>query len=515
MRESMNKYWSNEDDEKVSYPSEYPQRDSGPGPVADAPARRAAPRQADDLAGGAFSANQGLDPRENRSGYPDESAYRPSYGPDRSSFIAEELNDRQRGDMQFAPPPRFSQEPPVRPPEAYAYGEGYQVRSEHPRDGGGRKRGWLTALVIVLALLLIGCGAYIFRDRILDLVGNIFGEEAVWKIVPTPAPTQTAANVPAYVKSSAPAIKTRAAQEIDAVADGVDLETDTVTDRNIVMRSENQDGTYDYYLFAYDNGRLLGYYEGLLDFVPCAKDIFYIAEDPYLITSRGFSLVDPDAFTRSAGGAVRLKPMIFGWAMVTDARETMLNFVGEDGDLISDLWFAKAFPFTADTTLAYVDTGNVTDSAARYALYLLKQDGETKRLNYTASMDGVLECVCGMAFMANGDLCEQDEALTRVAGTDDAAAYVNCGALVVRDPETKLYGLFTDGAQQYPFSFDSIEPMPSDLVWAEYTNGYIRRYAVEGETYPLPRSYSFILKSGDTEQIVSIAAVSEYPIVFD
>ncbi len=207
--------------------------------------------------------------------------------------------------------------------------------------------------------------------------------------------------------------------------------------------------------------------------------------------------------------------MINGWAMVSGAQGTMLNFVGENGKLISDLWFAKAFPFTAETTLAYVDTGNLADPNSRYALYLLMQDGETKRLSYDAQMDGVLESVCGMVFMANGEMREQGEALTLVMSTDDAAAYVNCNALVVRDPATQLYGLFADGMQQYPFAFDSIKPLASDLVWAEYSNGYVRRYAVEGAAYPLPSSYSFVLRRGDTQQIVSIAAVSEYPIVFD
>jgi hypothetical protein len=130
-------------------------------------------------------------------------------------------------------------------------------------------------------------------------------------------------------------------------------------------------------------------------------------------------------------------------------------------------------------------------------------------------MDGVLESVCGMAFMSNGEMRAQDEDLTLIDTTDDAAAYVNCGALAVRDPATMLYGLFVGGVQQYPFAFDEIKPMPSDLAWTETVNGYVRRYTVAGLAYPLPRSYSFILKQGDTEQIVSIAAVSEYPIVLD
>lgn len=514
----MNKYWSNEDDSKVSYPTEYPQRDEDANPVVREPARRAAARQAREGVDEAFSVNQGLNRRENRHGYPDETRRPPNYGPDRSSFIAEELNARPRGEAQFAPPPKFSQEPYAKPQETFSYGDGYQVRSEYPGDprgGAGRKRGWLTALVIILVLLLIGGGAYLFRYQILDLAGNLLGEEVVWKFMPTPAPTQTAVNIPAYVKSSMPAAKTRAAQEIKAVADGVAMETYTVTDRSIVTRSSNGDGTFDYYLFAADTGRLLGYYEGLATFIPCGNDVFYIGEAPYLITARGFALVDLSEFTRSAGDSVRLYPMINGWAMVSDARGTMMNFVGVDGKLISDLWFAKTFPFTAESTLAYVDTGNLTDPNSRYALYLLMQDGETKRLSYTASMDDVLESVSGMVFMANGDMCEQGEALTPVMNTDDAAAYVNCNALVVRDPVTKLYGLFADGVQQYPFAFDSIQPLASDLVWAEYANGYVRRYAVEGAAYPLPSSYSFILRRGETQQIVSIAAVSEYPIVFD
>ena len=38
-----------------------------------------------------------------------------------------------------------------------------------------------------------------------------------------------------------------------------------------------------------------------------------------------------------------------------------------------------------------------------------------------------------------------------IANTDDVTAYVNCGALVVRDRETQLYGLFVNGVQQYPY----------------------------------------------------------------
>ena len=188
---------------------------------------------------------------------------------------------------------------------------------------------------------------------------------------------------------------------------------------------------------------------------------------------------------------------------------------GENGKLISNLWYSKAFPFTADSTLAYVDTGNITGTDNRYALYLLRRNGETKRLYYVPDTDGILESACGMAFTPDGEMHTQDEALTQVMTTDDVTAYVNCAALAVRDPETGLYGLFVGGVQQYPFTFDSIEPMPSDLTWTAVQNGYVTLRTADGIQYPLPRSYSFILRKGDTEQVVSVAAVNAYPMILD
>lgn len=511
----MNKYWSNEDDKKVSYIAEQPPRNVRASESVKRPVQRVLSQRADDDTTGSFYAAQRLNRDEGRDDFPEEPAPKHSHRSDRSTFISDEIGEPQREETQYAPPPKFQQPQDAagwQPAAPYAYADGYQVRSEHPR---GHRRGFLIFLIVVLVLLLIGCGAYIFRYQILDLVGKVFGEEVMWKLSPTPAPTEAVTAAPAYVESPRQDVKIRAKQEIDAVAGGLNMKSYTVTDHSVVMQSENPDGTSDYYLFAADTGRLLGYYEKLKQFVACSADVFYIGEDPYLITSQGFPLVDPASFVRSAGGDVKIQSMINGWATVSDLKGTAFNFVNGDGTLISDLWFAKAFPFTADTTLAYVDTGNLSNPESRYALYLLRLDGETKRLNFAPNMDNVLDSVCGMAFTQSGDMLRQDEALALVANTDDTAAYVNCGALVVRDSQTKLYGLFVNGVQQYPFAFDSIEPMPSDVVWAEVVNGFVRRYAVEGKTYPLPSSYSFILKQGDTEQTVSIAAVSEYPIVFD
>lgn len=513
----MSKYWSNEDDGKVSYtsdPSVYQYR-----PGSGASGQNAADESA--RSGQDSSARTGRANRAEQPAGPSQNA--PRYGGDRSRFIAEEMNaPKKPGEMQFAPPPKFSErygeaQRPARQ-ETFSYGDGYQVRSEKSEyPGGGRRRGrgWLVLLIVLLVLALIGGGAYVFRHEILNLIGNLFGEEIMWMISPTPAPTEEPADIPAYVQSTAQQAKTKAMQEVQKVTQGVELDTDMVCDQNIVLRGENLDGTNDYYLFNAETGRLLGYYERLQDFVLCANGIFYMEESSYLINSQGYPLADMEEMERIAGSAVTISPMISDWAMIESHQGTMVNFIGTDGTLLSDLWFSKTFPFTAETTMGYVDTGNVTDTQTRYALYLLYQNGKTKRLDYVATTDDMLECVCGMAFMQNGDMCKQDEDLTLVFHTDAAAAYVNCGALAVRDPDTQLYGLFVDGVQQYPFSFDSIEPMPSDLQWTAYENGYVRRYTVTGENYPLPRSYSFVLTSGETQQIVSIASTSEYPILYD
>jgi len=509
MRESMNKYWSNEEDNKVSYVTERPVRTPRANGGAYTPNAGAAPEQADNSA---FSYSKGLNRRDGGEEAGAQKNAVPQYGPDRSSFISGEANARRRRGDQYNKPPQYTMSDSRGNPP---YDGGYQVRSEYtpPSGGGGRGRFWFKFFIAILVLAIIGSGAYLFRYDILTLVGNVFGEEAVWKFMPTPTPTAAVSDEPAYVSSTEIEVKTQAAKEINAVTGDLDLESWAVTEQNIVLREETQDGSFDYYLFAYDSGRLLGYYEGLVDFVPCSKYVFYIAEEPYLITSRGFPLADLEALERSAGSAVTISPMVGGWAIVKDAAGTMLNFVGEDGNLISNIWYCKAFPFTGDTTLAYVDTGNL--SGNRYALCLLHRDGEAERLQYVGDTDGIMESVCSMAFTSDGEMLLQDEALTTMMTTDDVTAYVNCGALSVRDPETGLYGLFVDGVQQYPFAFDSIEPAPSDLTWEAVENGYVTRCAVVNKSYPLPRSYSFILRKNDTEQTISIAAVSVYPILFD
>ena len=516
----MNKYWSNDDDKKVSYITEQPMRSARVNGGAPQTAQEASRQYADADSAGVFSAAQGLNRPDSQAYRPAPPAGAPSYGQDRSTFLSQDGSDPQRGEMQFAPPPKFTPQGPQNsfPQPPYPFEEGYQVRSETPhgpRGGRRSRRGFFIFWIVLLLLLVIGLGTYIFRYQVLELIGNVFGEETVWLLSPTPVPTEPEPELPAYVEAEPETVKARIRQEIDAVAAGLDLETDAVTQSAIIARTDNPDGTSDYYLFAADNGRLLGYYAGLREMIPCSDDIFYLGVEPYLITAQGFPLTDLSQYVRTTGGDVRLSPMLGGWALVIGPQGDMFNYIGADGELISSLWFAKAFPFTADTTFAYVDTGNTADPDHRYALYLLSAEGETKRLSFAKDMEGMLQSVCGVAFMANGEMRTQTANMALIGNTDQATAYVNCGALVVRDRETQLYGLFVDGVQQYPYAFDSIEVMPSDLVWAEDESGFVTRRTVEGHAYPLPHSYRFVLKQGDTVQFVSIAAVSQFSMPLD
>ena len=205
----------------------------------------------------AFSYSKNLESKDGTAEYGAPYSSQPQYGADRSAFISQEANEHKQRESRFEYPVQQRMQQQGDAP----YDGGYQVHSEQPPDQGGSRRGngWLKFLIVLLALALVGGGAYVFRYDILTLVGNVFGEETVERFMPTPAPTEIVPDVPAYVPSASLAMKSQAVKEIGAVAGNLDINAYAVTEQNIVMSSENQDGTFDYYLFAYDTGRLLGY----------------------------------------------------------------------------------------------------------------------------------------------------------------------------------------------------------------------------------------------------------------
>lgn len=395
----------------------------------------------------------------------------------------------------------------------------YRVEAED--DGARRKwrrRRIARRLLITLFILAgLAVGAYLARDFLLAQLGKLLGQEAAETV--NQAVNQAIGGekpaVAGYDAAPALQVADRAAQGIEAVAGSLGLQTYAVTASDVVARRPDGQGGYEVYLFAATDGRLLGYYEGVSEngFLVCADDVFYVEQPPYLITSQGLPLIDPSRYRQAAGDHAELGPLMGGWSVIRNASGTSFNYISAKGEMLSTLWFAKAFPFTAEATLAYVDTGNVQNPEERYALYRLTRDGDMSLWKHASNMDEVTGCAAGVAVLADGSVVRLDQEHTVLCTTDAAAVYADCGALVARDPATKLYALYVYGEQQYDFAYDSIAPVPSDIQWAESGGGLYRLLHVTGRAYPLPLSHYFALTRGDAQDLVALSTGSVYPLL--
>lgn len=444
---------------------------------------------------------------------------------------SEKARDNAAWSDRFAPPLKFEYRKPGDLPEGSSDSQNffssvgepeessntYRVEAE-PRKHTRRKRHLLRRWMIsLLVLALVASSVYLERDWVFEQLKALFGKEAVESVQQAVAPVAKN-DTPVSGYDPAPALQAtdRAKKGISAVAGTIGLESYAVTISNVIARIFTGEGLYDYYLFASADGKLLGYYEGLPEngFLVCPDDVYYVATPPYLINDEGRALIDTGRYAQSVGADPVLGPMINGWALLGDASLTEFNYVNADSNALSTLWFSKAYPFTADDTIAYVDTGNVTDPEERYALYELNQDGGMTLWRHTADMSDVLGCACGVAVMSDGELILLDGEQTTLCASDDVAAYVDCGAIVARDPDTGKYGLFVNGEQQYDFAYDSIAPVASDDVqWHQEDNAFYHQYTVTGMAYPLPLSHYFQLKKGDTEEMVALSTTSVYPLL--
>ncbi len=391
------------------------------------------------------------------------------------------------------------------------HGRDYRVEADAPRERRKHTlRRWLIALLV---LAVLGAAAWLERDWVLRQIRLLFGDSAVETVQQAVGAELTAAGFDA-----APAQKVGASanKNINAVAGGLGLEPFAVTGANVVERVATGKSTYDYYLFAASDGKLLGYYEGLSadGFLVCPDDIFYAAMPPYLIDKAGNPLLNTERFAQNAGAGPVLGPMVNGWALIGDANMTTFNYVDADGSALSPLWFSKAYPFTADATVAYVDTGNVTNPEERYALYVLTRDGRMSLWEHAADMNSVLGCACGVVYRSDGRLLLLDDARTQLCVADDVSVYADCGAVVARDAATGKRGLFVDGVRQYDFDYDGIGPNATDEpLWRLEADGAYKLYTVTGMAYPLPLSHYFIFTKGGTTETVALSTASVYPLM--
>lgn len=413
----------------------------------------------------------------------------------------------------------------TRPAEPGAYDPtartgAYRVEAERVPQRRRKKHRLLRFFLTLLILGGLAAGVYYGRDWIMAQITQLFGEQAAQTINSTvnqAVGVQEAQPVKGYDAAPTLQASSRAQDGMEAVAGGLTLTTCAVTATNIIQRELRDDGAYDYYLFSAADGQLLGYYEALPDqgMTVCADGVIYVAMSPYLLNTQGEALVNSSAYRQSIGADAVLGPMINGWSIISDAQGSVFNYINAQGELLSKLWFAKAYPFTGKNTVAYVDTGNVTDKEERYTLYELARDGTMTLWRHTADMSDVLGCASGVAYLASGELILLDSRQTVLCTSDDVLNYVDCAAVVARDSVTGLYGLFVNGEQQYDFAYDSIAPVVSDIQWAQTGTQPYRQFTVTGRTYPLPLSHYFALRRDTSEEMVALSTGSVYPLQLD
>lgn len=395
---------------------------------------------------------------------------------------------------------------------------GYQVRAESaaPRRRSGNRRGLRATLIVLAALAVLGTAAWLMRGQLLEWLGQTgaipAASEEPFAAVVTPQPIAPYDAAPAVQMADA------AGAAISRLSGTVDMELCAVTDAHVLTRNLRPDGTYDFYLFTAAEGRLLCYFEGLgpLDMFPQPFGGFYVDQAPYLVGANGSALIRLNDLENTVGESLRLHPMYNGWAIVQSEEDGSANYLNASGQPLSTLWFCRAFPFTGAYTAAYVDTGTTAATGERYLLYVLGQDGAMSRWLASENMGELVGAACGMAYMDTGELYLLPDTSAPVASSPEVNAYLDCGALVVKDPETGKYGLFVEGEQHYDYAYDSIRPVESDLQWEQKTlsgtGGSLTVHAVTGAAYPQPLSYSFVLERGEQREYVALSTQSGYPI---
>jgi len=406
--------------------------------------------------------------------------------------------------------------------EAIAESElGYQVQQEEPEEENeaGQKHP-LRSVLIVLAVLVVLCaGAWLLREPLTEMLGiTIFitapAEEPFTAVV-TPEPVKP------YDAAPAAAVAEPARNAIAALCGTLDIELHVVTDQHIAARHQRDDGSYDFYLFTAADGRLLCYFEGLeaLDMMPQDFGGFYVRQAPWLVAQSGSALIRTFDIEAALNEKVFLHPMYRGWAVVESVEDGHANYVNASGQVLSSLWFSRTYPFTGDYTLAYVDTGSTAAAADRYLLYVIGADGSMSRWLAAGDMSDAAGAACGMAFMKDGSIYRLPDTSAPVCTAAEATVYLDCDAMVVRDPLSGKYGLFVHGEQHYDFMYDSIRPLESDIVWDAKTleSGTMKLTvkAVSGAAYPQPLSHSFVLERAGQTEYVALSTQSSYPIRLD
>ncbi|MEG1014592.1 MAG: hypothetical protein RSI33_10110 [Clostridia bacterium] len=398
-------------------------------------------------------------------------------------------------------------------------GAGYHVEAETadaPRKRRRRRHRLRRVFTVLTVLVLLAAAGYLFRAPIgkylSALTGTPQSAEQPFTALTTPAP------VKGYDAAPPVELVPRARAAIGQICGTLQLKTLAVTDTHVLTSNLRADGLYDYYLFSADEGKLLCYFEGLLqgEMFPQADHRFYVKQAPYLINANGSSLIRMEGLEQTYSDTFLLKPMQNGWAVIESNTDHSANYINTSGQLLSTLWFARTFPFTGKHTVAYVDTGSVADAENRYILYVLSAEGTMSKWQTVPDLMGIVGSACSFAYLSSGELYRLDKLNAPLFTTPEAHVYLDCDALVAQDANSGKYGLFVQGEQQYDFEYDRIEPVACDITWAEKqmtgAGGSFTLHAVQDAPYPKPLSLYFLLVKDGHEEYVALSTTSANPI---
>lgn len=395
---------------------------------------------------------------------------------------------------------------------------GYQIQEENsePDEGTHKKHPLLVVCTALVALIAVAF--LLFPDQITGCIGNLFGkkeEPAVMTVVSTPAPVKS------FDASTPVQISSVTGNAILQISGNVSMEPHIVKETSILTRSERKDGKFDFYLFSGKEGRLLAYFEklDLNDAKPMPGGGYYFKQSPYLINEDGSEMISSLALGQQMTDSWELRPLLNDWAVIVEKTTGKMNLVNREAQFLNRFWMSRLWPMTGIHTVGYVDTGNVSDMEGRYALYVLGKDGQAEKWFSDGGMQTVVASACDTAYLTSGELYLLDNLNTPLITTDEITIYVDCDAMVIRNPENGKYALYVQGKQHYDFLFDSIRPVESELEWKniEYIgeSGKLSLCFVAGADYPQPLTYYFLLSSEGSEEYVALSTVSSCPVVLE
>lgn len=374
----------------------------------------------------------------------------------------------------------------------------YEVQSEERLPEQKKSHALLVLLVLVI------CAGI--------LVALLYGLPKLGQQAEAPsAPPQAATTeAPITVRAYTAAQKQEASPEaralISRLVGTMPVETAFTTDGSIVCRSPVGSGLYDFYLFD-AAGNLNCYFDTLADGECFAGEdgTIYVRQSPYLLNNDGEPLFSLRRLQGVNGEEAVLQPLRNGLGIIERGGE--YNYIAKSGDLLSDVWYSSACPFSGSYTTAWTDSGNI-GSDQRYLLFMISKTEGAVRWFAAADTQSVIGTLCSLCVFRDGSVYALPHISNPALTVSEVCAYPDFSAAVLRNAETGLYGLWINGDCTYPCEYDAIEPVESDLhmtsVVSTLAGPAVRVTAIDS-AQTLPVSYTFRLSRNGTDEYAALS----------